>query len=109
MILSGGRDTVTWQVAVFVAYRVATALPSLRWPFAGSLIAIVGDFCDLFLMNAIGGIQDYQLLDKVCDRAYMFVFLVVSLRLPGLARSGADGHFALRMVGDRVSECNDDG
>jgi len=84
MILSGGRDTVTWQVAVFVAYRVATALPTLRWPFAGSLIAIVGDFCDLFLMDAIGGIEDYQRLDKVCDLAYMFV--------------------AFRMVGDAVFE-----
>ena len=83
MILSGGRDTVTWQVAVFVAYRVATALPTLRWPFAGSLIAIVGDFCDL---------------------AYMFVFLVVSLRWVGLERSVAVALFAFRMVGDAVFE-----
>src|SRR5215471_6232495 len=42
---------MTWQVAVFVAYRVAVSLPTLRWPFAGALIAIVGDFCDLFLMD----------------------------------------------------------
>ena len=104
MILSGGRDTVTWQVAVFVAYRVATALPTLRWPFAGSLIAIVGDFCDLFLMDAIGGIEDYQRLDKVCDLAYMFVFLVVSLRWVGLERSVAVALFAFRMVGDAVFE-----
>jgi len=25
-------------------------------------------------MNAIGGIEDYQRLDKLCDLAYMVVF-----------------------------------
>ncbi|TMB98375.1 MAG: hypothetical protein E6J38_00120 [Chloroflexi bacterium] len=40
-------------------------------------------------MDAIGGIEDYQRLDKVCDLAYMFVFLVVSLRWVGLERSVA--------------------
>src|SRR5205814_4473646 len=33
----------TWQVAVFVAFRLASALPTLRWPFAGALIALVAD------------------------------------------------------------------
>ena len=104
MILSGGSDAMTWQVAVFVAYRVATALPTLRWPFAGALIAIVGDFCDLFLMNAIGGIEDYQRLDKVCDLAYMFTFLVVALRWRGLERGVAIALFFFRMVGDAAFE-----
>src|SRR5436309_10519270 len=108
MILSGGRDTVTWQVAVFVAYRVATALPTLRWPFAGALIAIVGDFCDLFLMDAIGGIPDYQRLDKLCDLAYLAVFLIVALGWTGLERGVALALFAYRMVGEVLFEITDD-
>jgi len=99
---------VTWQVAVFVLYRVATALPTLRWPFAGALIAIVGDFCDLFLMDAIGGIDDYQRLDKVCDLAYLIVFLVVSLRWTGLERAVAVALFAYRMIGEVLFEITGD-
>ena len=99
---------MTWQVAVFVLYRVATALPTLRWPFAGALIAIVGDFCDLFLMDAIGGIDDYQRLDKVCDLAYLIVFLVVSLRWAGLERAVAVALFAYRMIGEVVFEITGD-
>ena len=99
---------MTWQVAVFVLYRVATALPTLRWPFAGALIAIVGDFCDLFLMDAIGGIDDYQRLDKVCDLSYLIVFLVVSLRWAGIERAIAVALFAYRMVGEVVFEVTGD-
>src|SRR6266850_7269112 len=95
---------MTWQIAVFVAYRVATALPTLRWPLAGSLLAIVADFCDLFLMNAIGGIEDYQRLDKLCDLAYMLVFLRVAFDWKGLERGVAVGLFAYRMIGEVVFE-----
>ena len=42
MILAGGMIEPTWQVAVFVAFRVASALPTLRWPLAGALIAPIG-------------------------------------------------------------------
>ena len=108
MILSGGRDAVTWQVAVFVLYRVATALPTLRWPLAGALIAVIGDFCDLFLMDWIGGIADYQSLDKVCDLAYMLTFLVVALRWAGLERAVAVGLFFFRMIGDALFEVSGD-
>ena len=95
---------MTWQVAVFVAYRIAGALPVLRWPFAGALIAIVADFCDLFLMDAIGGIADYQRLDKLCDLAYMATFLIVALRWRGIERPIALALFGLRMVGEVVFE-----
>jgi hypothetical protein len=95
---------VTWQIAVFVAYRVASALPTLRWPFAGALIALVADFCDLFLMDAIGGIADYQRLDKVSDLAYLAVFLVVALRWTGLERAIAVALFGYRMAGEVLFE-----
>ena len=99
---------MTWQVVVFVAYRVATALPTLRWPLAGALVALVGDFCDLFLMDAIGGIADYQRLDKLCDLAYLAVFLLVSLRWTGLERGVAAALFAYRLIGDALFEITGD-
>ena len=99
---------MTWQVAVFVAYRTAVSLPTLRWPFAGALIAIVGDFCDLFLMDAIGGIADYQRLDKLCDLVYLAIFLVIALRWKGLERGVAVALFAYRMVGEVVFEVTGD-
>jgi hypothetical protein len=94
----------TWQVAVFVAFRVASALPTLRWPFAGALIALVADFADLFLMDAIGGISDYQRLDKLCDLAYIATFLIVALRWSGLERAIALVLFAYRMIGEVAFE-----
>jgi len=95
---------LTWQVAVFIAFRVASALPTLRWPFAGALIALVADFADLFLMDAIGGISDYQRLDKLCDLAYIGAFLVVAARWSGLERLIALVLFAYRMVGEVAFE-----
>jgi len=95
---------LTWQVAVFIAFRVASALPTLRWPFAGALIALVADFADLFLMDAIGGISDYQRLDKLCDLAYIGAFLVVAARWSGLDRVIALVLFAYRMVGEVAFE-----
>ena len=95
---------MTWQVAVFVLYRVAGALPVLRWPLAGALIAVVADFCDLFLMDAIGGIADYQRLDKISDLAYMSTFLIVALRWRGGERPIAVARFAVRMSGELVFE-----
>ena len=95
---------MTWQIAVFVVFRVLTALPTLRWPFAGALFAVVTDFSDLFLMNAIGGIEDYQRLDKLCDLAYMLVFLKVALGWAGLERGVAVVLFAYRMIGEVVFE-----
>ena len=104
MILAGGMIEPTWQVAVFVAFRVASALPTLRWPLAGALIALVADFADLFLMDAIGGISDYQRLDKLCDLAYIAAFVIVTLRWSGLERVIALVLFAYRMIGEVAFE-----
>jgi hypothetical protein len=94
----------TWQVAVFVAFRVASALPTLRWPFAGALVALLADFADLFLMDAIGGISDYQRLDKLCDLAYIAAFLIVAMRWSGLERAISLVLFAYRMIGEVAFE-----
>src|SRR2546430_6046266 len=104
MIPAVGVIEPTWQVAVFVAFRLASALPTLRWPFAGALIALVADFADLFLMDAIGGITDYQRLDKLCDLGYLATFLVVAARWSGLERLIALALFGYRMIGEVAFE-----
>jgi len=86
------------------AYRVAGALPVLRWPFAGALVALLTDFGDLFLMDWLGGIADYQRFDKVCDLAYMATFAIVALRWRPLERNVALGLLGLRLIGDGLFE-----
>jgi hypothetical protein len=89
---------------VIGVYRVAGALPVLRWPFAGALVALLTDFGDLFLMDWLGGIADYQRFDKACDLAYMATFAIVALRWRPLERNVALGLLALRLVGDGLFE-----
>ncbi|HEY8756954.1 MAG TPA: hypothetical protein VIN74_00520 [Candidatus Limnocylindria bacterium] len=95
---------MTWQMLLIGAYRVAGALPVLRWPFAGALVALLTDFGDLFLMDWLGGIADYQRFDKVCDLAYMATFAIVALRWRPLERNVALGLLALRLAGDGLFE-----
>ena len=104
MILAVGMIEPTWQVAVFVSFRLLSALPTLRWPLAGALIALVADFADLFLMDAIGGITDYQRLDKLCDLGYLATFLIMAARWSGLERIVAFALFAYRMIGEVAFE-----
>src|SRR5258705_2311433 len=106
MILAVGMIEPTWQVAVFVAFRLASALPTLRWPFADALIALVADFADLFLMDAIGGITDYQRLDNLCDLGYPATFLVVAPRWSGPERIVALVLSAYRTVGPGRFACS---
>lgn len=95
---------MTWQMLAIGAYRVLGALPVLRWPFAGALVALLTDFGDLFLMDWLGGIADYQRFDKICDLAYMTTFAVVALRWPALERNVAFALLGLRLLGDALFE-----
>jgi hypothetical protein len=90
---------MTPEILLFVAFRVATALPVLRWPLAGGLLAIGGDLADLVLRDLVGGVGDYQLLDKLLDQVYLALFLVVALRWSGLERRVAVALFVYRLVG----------
>jgi hypothetical protein len=91
-------------MVVIGLYRLARALPVLKWPFAGAQVALLTDFGDLFLMDWLGGITDYQRFDKVCDLAYMATFTVVALRWRPLERNVALALLALRLVGDVLFE-----
>lgn len=92
---------MTQEETVIAAVRVLGSLPVLRWPFAGGLLAVVVDLSDLFLMNLLdlGGVNDYQRLDKYLDQVYMATFLAVALRWVGIERRAAIALYALRMVG----------
>jgi hypothetical protein len=71
--------------------------------FRGTLVALVAAFADLFLMDALGGIDDHQRLDKLCDLAHLATFVVVAGRWSGLERAIALALFAYRMLGEGCS------
>ena len=92
---------MTLEIVLFAAFRVATSLPVLRWPLAGGLLAIGGDLADLLLRDLVdlGGVGDYQLLDKALDQVYLALFLVVALRWRGVERRVAVALYLYRLVG----------
>jgi len=98
---------MTLGVLVFIVFRVATSLPVLRWPLAGGLLAIGGDLADLLLKD-LGGIGDYQLLDKLMDQVYLALFLVVALRWTGVERSVSVALYGYRLVGAILLEQHDE-
>jgi hypothetical protein len=92
---------MTLEVLVIALVRIAGSLPVLRWPLAGGILAILVDLSDLLLMNVLdlGGVPDYQRLDKLLDLVYMATFLAVALRWTGPDRWVSVALFAWRMVG----------
>ena len=100
---------MTTEELVIAAVRIAGALLILRWALIGSITAILVDFSDLFLMNLLelGGVRDYQSLDKALDLAYMATFLWVALRWRSGSRSIAIGLFSYRILGVLVFEITD--
>ena len=92
---------MTLEVLVIAIVRIAGSLPVLRWALAGGLVAVLVDLSDLLLRDTLelGGVPDYQSLDKWLDQVYMACFLIVALRWEGLERRVAIGLFAFRLVG----------
>ena len=92
---------MTTEEALIALVRLLGALPVLRWPFYGGIVAVLVDLSDLFLMNLLdlGGVSDYQTFDKVLDQAYMLTFLVVALRWQGWPRTIAVALYAYRLIG----------
>lgn len=92
---------MTLQEVAIVLYRLLGAMPVLRWPLAGGLLAVAVDLTDLVLVNYLhwGGVREYQALDKASDVVYMLTFLVVTRRWPSTERRIAAGLFTWRMIG----------
>ena len=92
---------MTPEVIVIATIRIAGSLPVLRWPLLGGLLAILIDLSDLLLMGVLdlGGVPDYQSLDKWLDQVYMATFLIVALRWTDPARAIAVALYVFRMIG----------
>jgi hypothetical protein len=92
---------MTLEVLVIATIRIAGSLPVLRWPLAGGILVVLVDLSDLLLRDVldIGGVGDYQSLDKWLDQVYLATFLIVALRWPGLPRRIAIVLYAFRLVG----------
>lgn len=92
---------MTLEVVVIAAIRIAGSLPVLRWPLVGGLLAILVDLSDLLLRDVLdlGGVPDYQSLDKWLDQVYLAAFLLVALRWHGPARTVAIALYTFRIIG----------
>jgi hypothetical protein len=103
---------VTLEILIIAVIRIAGSLPVLRWPLAGGILAVLVDLSDLLLRDTLdlGGIGDYQRLDKVLDQVYQATFLIAAMRWRGLERNVAValygwrllGFVAFELVGDRA-------
>ena len=92
---------MTGEVLGIALIRIAGALPVLRWPLAGGILAVLVDLSDLLLMDVLdmGGIPDYQRLDKALDLVYLGTFTAVALRWRGPDRWVALALLGWRLVG----------
>ncbi len=92
-----------WIIALT---RLAGSVAVLRWPFYGSLLAILVDLSDLFVMNLLdlGGVRNYQTFDKALDQVYMAAFLFVAWRWGGVERAVAVALYGFRLLGFAVFE-----
>ncbi len=92
---------MTAEILVIAAIRIAGSLPVLRWPLAGGILAVLVDLSDLLLRDVLdlGGVGDYQSLDKWLDQVYLATFLVVALRWDGWPRRIAVALYAFRLIG----------
>jgi hypothetical protein len=97
---------MTTEMILIAIVRLLGALPVLRWPFWGGIVALLVDQSDLFMMNLLhlGGVTDYQTFDKYLDQAYLLTFLIVALRWPPAPRNVAIGLYIYRFVGFLVFE-----
>ena len=92
---------MTAEILVIAAIRIGGSLPVLRWPLAGGILAVLVDLSDLLLRDVLdlGGVGDYQSVDKWLDQVYLATFLIVALRWAGWPRHIAIALYAFRVVG----------
>ncbi len=99
---------MTSEEALAAGLKLAAALPVLRWPLAGALIAIAADGLDVVVMNYVdlggGGIRNYHAFDKWTDLFALATFLLVAVGWKGRDRIVALILFALRLGGVAVFE-----
>lgn len=92
---------MTTEEIIIVIFRTLGSFPVLVNPFWGALVVIIIDFSDLILMNYIdlGGVNNYQLLDKFLDFIYMITFFIVLFRFNAQAKKIGIILFSYRIIG----------
>jgi hypothetical protein len=100
---------VTAETLIIVSIRLVVPLSILRWPLAGGLLSLVTDALDIILIQLLdlGGVGDYQRLDKYLDMYYLSLEAVVVQGWLLLPRLTATMLFAYRVIGVALFEVTD--
>ena len=69
---------MTLEELIISVVRIFASLIVFKFNLLGGLLVILIDFSDLFMMNLIslGGVRNYQALDKLLDLFYISFFLI---------------------------------
>ena len=92
---------MTLEELIISAVRIFASLIVFKFNFFGAILVILIDFSDLFMMNLItlGGVRNYQFLDKFLDLFYIAYFLIIALRWEKLLRNISILLFVFRILG----------
>ena len=92
---------MTVEEIIISFVRIFASLIVFKFNFYGGLLVILIDFSDLFMMNLIslGGVRNYQTLDKFLDLFYISFFLIISLRWSPKVRNISIGLYIFRLIG----------
>ena len=69
---------MTLEELIISAVRIFASLIVFKFNFFGAILVILIDFSDLFMMNLItlGGVRNYQFLDKFFQRVFSEFHLI---------------------------------
>jgi hypothetical protein len=92
---------MTLEELIISFVRIFASLIVFKFNFFGAILVILIDFSDLFMMNLIslGGVRNYQLLDKSLDLFYIGYFLLITLRWEKILRNISIFLFLFRILG----------
>lgn len=92
---------MTLEELIISFVRIFASLIVFKFNLLGGLLVILIDFSDLFMMNLIslGGVRNYQVLDKFLDLFYISFFLLISIRWTPSLRNISIGLFVFRIFG----------
>ena len=92
---------MTLEELIISVVRIFASLVVFKFNFFGAILVILIDFSDLFMMNLItlGGVRNYQFLDKFLDLFYIAYFLIIALRWEKLLRNISILLFVFRILG----------
>ena len=73
---------MTTEELIISFVRIFASLVVFKSSFFGAFFVILIDFSDLFMMNllSLGGVRNYQALDKFLDLFYLFFFFLIAIR-----------------------------